>query len=266
MARFDEQRLARHGAPFAEKLLFYLMGVADPAYYLHNLYLRRKLARMQNFKPARILDAGCGAGDHSFYVARRYPRSMVLGVDINEARIIQNRAMARTLGISNVHFELADLSVADFPDRFDLIVSIDVLEHISRQREAIACLARALTGGGIAFFHLPTVRERPVPFSKHLSGFHEWAEDEHIAEERTAGEFVELVRASGLEIMRWHRTFGYMTGELANSLFVLPYERTTFNRALLAFMAIPCRLLALADLLNLEQTRYAVAVWARKPS
>jgi SAM-dependent methyltransferase len=134
------------------------MGVADPAHYLHNLYLRRELGKLARLNPRRILDAGCGTGDHTLYLARKYPQAEVLGVDINADRIRENQENARRLGIANVRFEAANLCEADFASRFDLVVSIDVLEHIVNQTGALANLSRALKPGGMAFFHIPGIR------------------------------------------------------------------------------------------------------------
>lgn len=266
MAKFGERRLVRGKSGFAERTLFRLLGVPDPAHYLHNLYMRRELKALQGLNPKKILDAGCGSADHTFYLARCYPQAEVLGVDLNAPQIERNRETARLLGISNVRFEVADLSAANYSSHFNLVISIDVLEHIPKQTEALANLSSALAPGGVAFFHIPTVRERPVPFSKWLTGFHAWAEKEHIADERTASDFIEIVRGSGLEIEKAYRTFGYYSGELATSLFALPYAPTTFNRLMLALFSVPCRLLALADTLDLERVRYAVAVVGKKPS
>jgi hypothetical protein len=66
---FGEQRLVRSKSSFAERLLFRVMGVPDPANYLDSLYFRRELDRLRGLPPSRILDAGCGAGDYSFYLA-----------------------------------------------------------------------------------------------------------------------------------------------------------------------------------------------------
>lgn len=265
MTRFGERRLVRPSSNPAEKLLFKIMAVADPAHYLHNLYLRKELGRLGPFNPRRVLDAGCGTGDHTLYLARKYPKAEILGVDINADRIRENQENARRLGIANVRFEAANLCEADFASRFDLVVSIDVLEHIVNQTGALANLSRALRPGGMAFFHIPTIRERPVPFSRWLTGFREWAAREHVADERTWEEFVEVVKACNLNVLRAYRTFGYFTGELATSLFALPYSPTKLNRALLALLALPCRILALADTFNIEATRYGVAVVAQKP-
>lgn len=263
-AVFGEQRLHLDGVSLPERMLFRAMGVADPAHYLHSLYFTRALDRWPAFAPREILDAGCGRGDYTFYLARRYPGARVLGVDMDQARIDRNRLMAKRLGIGNAEFELADLVGHDFGRRFDLVISVDVLEHIVAQEEALRNLLRHLSDDGRVFFHVPTVRERPVPFSGLLAGFHAWAEDEHLAEERSATEFVGVMRRAGFEITSTHRTFGYFTGELATSLFMLPYRKTLFNQVMQAALAPVCRVLSWLDLLGLERTRYAVAVTARR--
>ena len=264
-ARFGEQRLVRDDVGAVARLLFRFMGVADPGHYLRSLYFRRELDRLRGFAPASILDAGCGAGDYSFYLARRYPGAAVLGIDLNGQRIIRNLEVARRLCLSNLQFQTADLLTAELEGRFDLVVSLDVLEHIAKQQEALARLSAALQPGGFALFHMPTVRERPVPFSKYLGAFRVWTHEVHVADDLTAEEFVARVRAAGLDVLRWYRTFGFFTGELANSLFVLPYAPTTVNKILGGLLAPLCRVLAGADTLNLERTRYAVAVVAQKP-
>lgn len=239
-----------------------MLGVADPAHYLHSLLLRRTLDGWTGFAPKAILDAGCGRGDYSFYLARRYPDAQVVGVDVDRALIERNTDMAARLGIGNVRFMVADLVSARFDVPFDLVVSVDVLEHITEQERALLNLREHLAPGGRVFYHLPTIRERPVPFSSQLADFHAWAEGEHLAEDRTAEQFLEAMQRAGYAIGSARRTFGYFTGELATSLFALPYRNTPLNKVLQALLAPVCRVLALADTLELEETRYAVAVTA----
>jgi len=262
MPRFGEQRLALPNLSAPERLLFKTMGVADPAHYLHGRYFRRALAQW-DVQPRAILDAGCGRGDYTFYLARRFPDAQVYGVDIDEKRIARNRSMAAELGLDNVSFQVADLVTVRFPTKFDIIISIDVLEHIPEQEKALRNLAGQLSSDGRVFFHIPTVRERPVPFSEALAGFHDWAEDEHLAEERSAGDFLDEMQRTGYVVTRSQRTFGYYTGELATSLFNIPYRNTTRNKLLQAMLSPVCRVLALADSLGLEKTRYAVAAEGR---
>jgi len=262
--RFGEQRLHDENKGLLEKLWYRALGVADPAHYLHWRYLSGALDSLRGFAPQRILDAGCGAGDYSFYLARLFPEATVLGIDIDEKLIVRNKAMAGRLGIRNVDFEARDLSGTRFPEQFDFVLSIDVLEHVEAQEQAIANLCASLKHGGIAYFHIPTVRERPVPFHNRLAEFRAWAEREHVARERMYTEFIEVVRRH-LVVIRVRRTFGYFTGELATSLFAMPYRNTLFNRVEQVLLAPICRALAIADSSKIDGVRYAVAVLGSRP-
>jgi ubiquinone/menaquinone biosynthesis C-methylase UbiE len=256
--KFGEQRRLRD---LPERLYFRLFGVADPAHYLHHLYLSRFVESLGNRRPIRILDAGCGAGDHSFWLARRFRDAAVIGVDINRERVDQNREKADRLGISNVCFDCADLADFDLARTFDLIVSIDVLEHIEDRRAALSNLHKALRPDGWAFFHIPTVRVVPTPLSNWLKGFHLWAEREHH-DLPTAEAFAQEVRDVGFQVDTVIPTFGRMTGELATSLFALPYENTPVNRIAQLAVSFPCRALVRLDRIK-QHVRYAVAVTAR---
>lgn len=264
MPKFGDQRLVRPDITSAHRMLFRAMGVPDPAHYLHYRYLTNALGQLRDLKPKQILDAGCGAGDYSFHLARLFPDSEVLGIDINESLIDRNAETAKRLRIDNVRFEKVDLTKLSFENYFDLIVSIDVLEHVDPQAVAFANLTRAVKPGGGVYYHIPTIREVPVPFSSRLHGFHEWAEEEHIADDLTCKEVVEAVKRSGLEVISVTPTFGWFTGEMATSLFALPFADSLSNRIAQALLAPVCRVLALADQLNLDATRYAVGVVARR--
>ena len=264
--RFGMQRLVAAHAGAMERMLFRFMGVADPAHYLHHRYLEQALASIPSLQPQRILDAGCGRGDYAIYLAQRYPDARVLAIDVDEKRIARNVDTARRLGLGNLDFQVADVCELSLVDEFDLIVSIDVLEHIVNQNGALTALGRALRPRGVAYYHIPTVREKPVPFSGRLADFHAWAEEEHVAEDHTHTSFVTTVRRSGLQVVRAQRTFGYFTGELATSIFALPYRNTPLNRILQGLLAPACRALTWADRWGIDKTRYAVGVLCVRPS
>jgi len=185
-------------------------------------------------------------------------------MDLDAEWIARCSATARRMGIANVQFEVGDLTRLERPASFDLIVSIDVLEHIPRRRKrcgasATPCAAAARSssmclrsGRGRC---LRSVAARVSRVGQE--GTHRQGED--------ADEFVALVRSADLDVVRWRRTFGYYSGELATSLFNLPYAPTLRNRVLQALLAPACRLLALSDSVEGQRTRYAVAVFGRRP-
>jgi SAM-dependent methyltransferase len=68
----------------------------------------------------RILDIGCGFGDSTRQLAEAIgPESRALGVDVASRFVETARIEATAAGISNVRFEVADVEIAQFRERFD---------------------------------------------------------------------------------------------------------------------------------------------------
>ena len=78
--------------------------------------------------PLHILEIGCGIGDICWRMARYWPKSTVVGLDISAKSL----EIARTMfGSSRLSFVEGPLRKGMFADRFDLIVLMDVYEHIA---------------------------------------------------------------------------------------------------------------------------------------
>jgi ubiquinone/menaquinone biosynthesis C-methylase UbiE len=101
---------------------------------------------------ARILDAGCGTGEISLRLARRFPEASVLGVDIVDAHLDLARSRTAQLGLrlSFEHQSVYELAAAD--RTFDLAVCRHVLQAIPQAERVLAELARVTRRGG--FLHV----------------------------------------------------------------------------------------------------------------
>ena len=71
----------------------------------------------------RILDVACGPGGWVLDVAREYPQSEVVGVDVSKTMVEYARAQTSSHGFSNASFMVMNaLESLDFPDNsFDLV-------------------------------------------------------------------------------------------------------------------------------------------------
>ncbi len=264
--RFGAQRLVRTDQSRAAGLLYRVMGVVDPAHYLHYRYCRQALDRFAPATPAAVLDAGSERGDFTVWLAQRYPAARVIGYEIRTDHIAKATQGTTPLRLENLEYRLGDLRAFEDASAYDILVCIDVLEHIPEQDDVLRRLRRALRPGGIAFLHVPTRRARAVPFERWLREFAVWSAGEHLAEERSGPEFLAAVEAAGFEVVEARPTFGYFAGELATSLFNLPYRSTPVNQLLQAAVAPFCRLLTLADRSYPGRTHFAIAVTARAPA
>ncbi len=70
-----------------------------------------------------ILDAGCGPGTVSLYLASKYPDRQVYGIDASAAMIAQCKQKAEERGLTNTKFETMKVDNLDFgKQKFDLVV------------------------------------------------------------------------------------------------------------------------------------------------
>jgi len=96
----------------------------------------------------RVLDAGCGPGEHAIRAARAGHR--VLAIDFSTAVLDEARRRAQRAGLADrIEFERGDLTALRFADAsFDRVFSWGVIIHIPEIERALSELARILSPGG----------------------------------------------------------------------------------------------------------------------
>ena len=102
----------------------------------------------------RILEYGCGKGDHALALALR--GAFINGIDVSVEGVRQAAAQARAEGLEDyLTFEVMNAEVLDFPDDyFDIVFGNSILHHLNLDN---ACreLSRVLKPEGRAFFREP---------------------------------------------------------------------------------------------------------------
>lgn len=104
-----------------------------------------------------ILDAGSGFGQYSYYCAKRYRKANMLGLEIDPDLVTDGNWFADKLGMDRLRVEKRDITTIDYRDRFDLALSIDVLEHIEDDVTLLHHLFQALKPGGYLIVSTPTI-------------------------------------------------------------------------------------------------------------
>jgi ubiquinone/menaquinone biosynthesis C-methylase UbiE len=96
-----------------------------------------------------VLEAGCGTGCQTRFLAANNPKSAFTCVDISANSLGLARAAARERGFTNVCFQQASLFKLPFADGlFDVVFVCFVLEHLSDPAGAMGELMRVLKPGG----------------------------------------------------------------------------------------------------------------------
>jgi 2-polyprenyl-3-methyl-5-hydroxy-6-metoxy-1,4-benzoquinol methylase len=127
------------------KLLF-------PTYRNRYRFVRQHLRRQPNEGFLQALNLGTGEGDYDPMIAS-HGKSLT-ACDINERDV----AFAQSLntGVPNLNYRIEDALNLSFPDNhFDLIISVDVIEHVGKPHRMLQEVARVLQPGGQAVITFP---------------------------------------------------------------------------------------------------------------
>jgi 2-polyprenyl-3-methyl-5-hydroxy-6-metoxy-1,4-benzoquinol methylase len=101
---------------------------------------------------ARVLDIGCGNG--ALTAAWSKPTWNTSGVDLSESGI--SHAKAAYQGISFLRMAAGPELVSHFgEEKFDAVVSAEVIEHLYSPRDLIQCAFRLLRAGGVLIVTTP---------------------------------------------------------------------------------------------------------------
>jgi SAM-dependent methyltransferase len=137
--------------------------------------------------PRRVLDLGTGTGKAARVVAKRFPQTEVVGVDLSPAMIEEARKVLPGELSGRVCFEVADASRLPFEDgSFDLVVLLNMIPFFGELARVTAPggrVAAASSFGPQTPIYVPpeTLRKRLAPL-----GFGDF-------EELTAGEGIALL-------------------------------------------------------------------------
>ena len=105
---------------------------------------------------AEVLDAGSGFGQYSYWLSRQNKQYQILAVDVKEDYLADCKKFFESEGIENVKFHVADLVTWQKPEAFDLIISVDVMEHILEDVKVFKNFHASLKPGGMVLINTPS--------------------------------------------------------------------------------------------------------------
>jgi 2-polyprenyl-3-methyl-5-hydroxy-6-metoxy-1,4-benzoquinol methylase len=100
----------------------------------------------------RVLDVGCGRGMALNMMARMFPNSTFVGLDLLESQVEFARAEAARFGSSNIHFEARDLSGFDLDApaaEVDLVTAFDAIHDQAWPNRVLKGICKALKPDGV---------------------------------------------------------------------------------------------------------------------
>jgi trans-aconitate 2-methyltransferase len=145
----------------------------DPAQYLSFADERSRpffdlTGRIQTADPRRVVDLGCGPGQLTASLARRWPSAEVEGIDASAEMIASASRFLTEMrsdgdgAAARLSFALGDLREWTPREPVDVIVSNAVLQWVPDHLELLPRWAAALAPGGTLAFQLPGNYDQPT--------------------------------------------------------------------------------------------------------
>jgi len=259
---------SRH--PWLHRLFFGVLNVL----FLRAWYVRREIRRRMSLIPAdravEVLDAGTGFGQYAYFVAKNFPRAHVHAIDVKRKYLDRARHFVdQTPQAPQVTWAIDDLTDLQAEGPYDLILSVDVMEHIAEDRVVFAHFERVLRPGGHVIINTPSDQGGSDVQDEDDESFI----GEHVRDGYNLAELQQKLRGAGLEPVRSLYTYGEYGSTAWRWLIKRPMQMLGTTWASLVILplyylaALPIGLLLNAkDVAHDNETGTGVLVVARKPS
>lgn len=218
--------------PFLRVLFYKLLDLL----FLRSWYVRRELKQLRKKngdRKIKILDAGSGYGQYSFFMAKHLSPCEIKAIDIKEDWIKDCKDFFRQRKLNNVSFIIDDLTKINYSEEFDLIVCVDVMEHIVDDIMVFQNFYKALKLNGYLLINTPSIYGG--------SDVHNEDEESFIGEHARVGyskeELEKKLHPLGFKTYKSQYTYGFW-GDIAWRLGI-KYPMILLNLSKIFFIILP---------------------------
>lgn len=166
------------------------------------------LARVPLTQAARVVDLGCGPGNSTELLARRFPQADLLGIDNSEAMLVSARKR-----LPPARFEFGDIGQWTPDVAPDLIYANAALQWVPDHETLIPRLFAALAPGGVLAIQMPDNRAEPTHrLMREVASEAPWQEaigdaDRLRTELLKLGGYYDLLARDAAHVDVWHTIY-----------------------------------------------------------
>lgn len=255
-----------NSTPFLRKLFYRLLDLL----LLRSWHIRRELKKLnkEGFKPGQIVDAGSGFGQYVYYLSNLYPEAKIAGLDIKQEQVDDcNRFFCSIRREQHVSFSYADLTKLEEQNAWDLVLSVDVMEHIEDDRTVFQHIYKGLKRDGVLLISTPSDQGGSDVHHEQDSSFI----DEHVRDGYGVSDIEEKLKEAGFSDIQVKYSYG-RPGKISWKLS-MKYPIQLVNISKLFLLVLPlyylvvypfCYLLNMADVRGLHSTGTGLIVKCTK--
>ena len=124
---------------------------------LRSWHIRKELKKWNAPDSPIILDAGSGFGQYTHRMAQLFQKALIKAVDVKDEQVLDcNKFFLKMNMNKRVIFEVADLTKFIEPNQFDLILSVDVMEHIEEDVQVFKNFYASMKENGMLLISTPS--------------------------------------------------------------------------------------------------------------
>lgn len=140
--------------PFLRKLFYNLIDLL----LLRAWHIKKEINEWVKDKSGdiSILDAGSGFGQYVYFLSKKNRNWKITGVDVKEEQVDDCNNFFKKIGRTHVIFTVEDLTSYKEDAVFDLILSVDVMEHIEEDVVVFKNFHSSLKQGGMVLISTPS--------------------------------------------------------------------------------------------------------------
>jgi len=240
--------------PCLRKLFYKLLDLLLLRAWYIRAELRIKAKASQ--QPLTVLDAGSGFGQYAYYMSSLNKGWKITGADVKDEQIADcNAFFTKIKRGDRVQFEKADLTQFSRPNTYDLILSVDVMEHILEDELVFQNFYASMKEGGTLLISTPSDQGGSDAHDHDHDEVHGFI-DEHVRDGYNVLDMEEKLTRAGFKQIKVNYTYG-KPGQLSWKLS-MKYPITLLNVSKLFFVVLPFYYLLtypLAFVLNILDTK-----------
>jgi len=214
---------------FLRKLFYRLLDLL----LLRTWHIHRELRKWEFAdKKFEMMDAGSGFGQYSFYIANRNSKCAISAVDVKEEQIADCNNFFAKCGLKNVKFQYGDLTKPHAENKYDLILCVDVMEHILEDVDVFKNFHKAMKKDAMLLISTPS-DQGGSDADHHGESFI----GEHVRDGYPVDEMRQKLNTAGFEKTEILYSYG-TPGKIAWKLS-MKYPMTMLNASKVFFIILP---------------------------
>ncbi len=221
--------------PFLRKVFYGLLDLL----LLRAWHVHKELKAFKGWKQSglNVLDAGAGFGQYTYWMNRKNPQWTITSIDVKDEQVADcNRFFGQIGQSERVLFKVGDLTTFRKENTYDLVICVDVMEHIEEDVKVFENYHASMKEGAMLLISTPSDQGGSGLDEHHEGEVHGFI-DEHVRDGYNIHEIEEKLKGVGFSKVEARYQYG-KPGKVAWKLSMM-YPLTLLNKSKLFFILLP---------------------------